>query len=371
MQGRVFRALGVAAALAVVTATAAVAAPVDRTPESSAHADDGNVEASVAVGGRLLVGGTFTQVDGQVHNRLAALDAGNGALDPSFDVTVDGEVAALATDGTTVFIGGKFNTVGGVRRNNLAAIDATTGEVRAGFNPAPTGMVRALGYLGGQLYLGGSFSSVAGTNAAYLAAVDASSGALVTGFPHADAPVHAITVAGTLVYVGGEFNSVGATARSRVAVLNGSGTLQSYKTSSIPPVYDIAVDPSGVYLATAGGLPTGNSLYKTTSGGAKVWQVATDGNLQTVLLVGDTVYAGGHFGLVCGTTTSGCGNTTIARKAFVADTAGSTPNARAWAKFNTALGVFELTEAGSNVYALGVFTKVNGKVVPRIARFAE
>jgi hypothetical protein len=124
-----------------------------------------------------------------------------------------------------------------------------------------------------------------------------------------------------------------------------------------------------VFLAVAGGLPAGNSLYKTTSTGAEVWQVATDGNLQAVAVVNGTVYAGGHFGSICGSTTSGCGNTTVAKKAFVADAGSATPNARAWAKFNSALGVWDLTPAGTNLYALGVFTTVNGKSAPRIARF--
>ena len=369
MKGRVLRAVGVSLALGLAVPAAAMAAPVDRTPESSAHADDGKVGASVAVGGSLVVGGTFTHVDGQVRNRLAALDARSGALLSSLRVDVDGEVAALATDGSTLFIGGKFNAVNGVRRNNLAAVDAATGALRTGFNPAPVGMVRALDYLNGRLYVGGGFSSIAGTARTNLAAVDATSGALVSGFPTADGTVQGITVAGSDVYVGGDFSRIGASARNRVAAITASGTVQPYQVSGIAPVYDIAVDVSGTYLATAGGLPSGNSLYKTTSTGTKVWQVATDGNLQAVQVVGDTVYAAGHFGNLCGTTSGGCGSTTIARKAFVANAAGTAPNARAWAKFNTALGVFDLNEAGGNIYALGVFTKVNGKSVARLAVF--
>jgi hypothetical protein len=349
---------------------AAMAAPVDRTPESSAHADDGNVETAVSVGGRVVVGGTFTRVDGQVRNGLAALDAKTGALLSSLRVTVDGEVAALATDGATVYLGGKFNTVNGVRRNNLAAVDAATGQLRTGFNPSSVGSVRALGYLGGRLYVGGGFTKIAGVSRANLAALDATTGA-ASSFPTADGTVQALTVSGSSVYVGGDFSHVGGTARNRVAALSASGAVLSYQASGVGPVFDIAVDASGVYLATAGGLPTGNSLYKTTATGAKVWQVATDGNLQSVQVVGDTVYGAGHFGHLCGSTSGGCGDTTLARKVLVANASGSTPNARAWARFNTALGVFDLHEAGGNLYAFGVFTKVNGKVVPRIARFAE
>ena len=358
------------AVLVVVSATAGYAAPVDSTPEPSSHADDGGVYTSVQVGSRLFVGGSFTSIDGTQRVRLAALDAATGRLDTSFRVDVDGDVQALATDGTNLYVGGKFRKVGGVSRKNLAAVNASTGAVVAGYDPAPSGMVRGLAYSGGEVYAGGSFTSIGGTSATYLAATSTGTGAVDRSFPSANGPVYAVKAAGSTIWVGGDFSAVGATSRSKVAAVSTGGAVQAYRATPGAPVYDLAVDSAGVFLATAGGLPSGNSLYKTTSAGAKVWQVATDGNLQAVTVLDGTVYAGGHFGNLCGSTTNGCGNATSAKKSFVADAGGSTPNARKWARFNSALGVWDLAVAGGNVYALGVFTEVNGKAVPRIARFA-
>ena len=363
-------AVATSAALVLGTATAGQAAVLNRTPEPSAHAGNGTVFNSVQVGSRLYIGGSFTSVDGQPRVRLAALDAASGDL-TSFRVDVDGDIAALATDGAgTLFIAGKFNYVGGVRRNNIAAVDVSTGEV-TDFDPAPNGIVRSLDYTGGRVVFGGGFTTVDGTAATYLAAADADTGALDGGFPNADGVVYAVRAAGGDVYVGGEFSRIDGTSRSRVAALSSSGSLLGYRATLGAPVYDIAVDSAGVFLAVGGGLPNGNSLYKTTSSGTTVWKVATDGNLQSVEVVGDTVYAAGHFNNLCGSTTNGCGNTTAAKKAFVTDAGGSAPNARAWARFNTALGVWDLTEAGGSLYALGEFTKVNGKTWPRIARFQD
>lgn len=359
------------AVLVAVSATAATAAPVDTTPESSSHADDGGVYTSVQVGTRLFVGGSFTSVDGTSRVRLAALDASTGRLDTSFRVDVDGDVQALATDGTNLYVGGRFGKVGGVSRKNLAAVNASTGAVVPGYNPAPAGTVRGLAYSGGEVYVGGSFTSIGGTAAPYLAATSTGTGAVDRTFPSANGVVYVVKASGSTIWVGGDFSAVGSTSRSKVAAVSTGGAVQAYRATPGAPVYDLAVDSAGVFLAVAGGLPAGNSLYKTTSAGATVWQVATDGNLQAVTVLNGTVYAGGHFGNLCGTTSGGCGSTTSAKKAFVADAAGSAPNARPWARFNSALGVWDLAVANGNLYALGVFTTVNGKSVPRIARFAS
>ena len=95
--------------------------PVNWTPDVL----DGQVEAIAQVGDRIIIGGTFTQVEDNagVHarSRIAAFDATTGAVDPGFHPALDGAVKAIvpAGDGTSVFVTGGFNTVDGVivRRN--------------------------------------------------------------------------------------------------------------------------------------------------------------------------------------------------------------------------------------------------------------
>ena len=63
-----YRRLGFTAAtsavLIIASTAAADAAVLSSTPLSSSHADDGTVYASVQVGSRLFVGGSFTSIDG-------------------------------------------------------------------------------------------------------------------------------------------------------------------------------------------------------------------------------------------------------------------------------------------------------------------
>ncbi len=56
-----------------------------------------------------------------------------------------------------------------------------------------------------------------------------------------------------------------------------------------------------------------------------------------------------------------------ARKTLTVD--GGAGAARPFASFNSAFGVWDLTTAGGNLYALGEFTTVNGTSRPGIARF--
>jgi uncharacterized repeat protein (TIGR01451 family)/uncharacterized delta-60 repeat protein len=93
-------------------------------PTNSAHA------------GQLVIGGDFTSVGGQPHNRIARLNA-DGSLDPNFDPTgagVDNTIRAivLQSDGAVV-IGGAFTNVQGVARNRIARLNASDGSLDTTF----------------------------------------------------------------------------------------------------------------------------------------------------------------------------------------------------------------------------------------------
>ncbi|WP_036554423.1 PKD domain-containing protein [Nocardioides insulae] len=73
-------------------------------------------------GTRLYVGGNFTQVNGQAHNRLAAFDLPSGVL-VNANIQISGNVQALAVTDDLVYIGGGFGSVGNQTRGNLAAVN--------------------------------------------------------------------------------------------------------------------------------------------------------------------------------------------------------------------------------------------------------
>ena len=89
--------------------------------------------------GKILVGGEFTSIGGQMRNRIARLDATTGAAD-SFNPNANGRLHAIAVqaDGK-ILAGGDFqgaNSIGGAARNWIARLDPMTGLADS-FNPTP------------------------------------------------------------------------------------------------------------------------------------------------------------------------------------------------------------------------------------------
>src|SRR5439155_18964438 len=88
--------------------------------------------------GKILVGGSFTNLGGAQRTNIARLNA-NGSLDLTFGLTVIGralgDVLGLVVQGDgKILVGGD----GGVRRLN------SDGAFDTGFNPGVSGRVRAL-----------------------------------------------------------------------------------------------------------------------------------------------------------------------------------------------------------------------------------
>ncbi len=93
--------------------------------------------------GKILVGGEFTQVDGQPLRGLAMLNA-DGSLDTSFNADIDGPVLAMAVqkDGK-VLLGGNFSAVHGQPRKYIARLKPD-GSLDGGFSSTWDRAVNAL-----------------------------------------------------------------------------------------------------------------------------------------------------------------------------------------------------------------------------------
>jgi hypothetical protein len=195
--------------------------------------DDGSVDALLAAGGRLFVGGDVTSVAqvGQGRRRhhldgVLGLAAATGKLITAFDTPLDSGVQSLAAAGRTLYAGGEFDQqIGtrvvhprhgkpfkvGVYRENLIALDTARGRPRSGFQADADDPVTALATDGNELYVGGSFRHVAGRPRVRLAAVSPGSGRLSTTFtPAPDDSVSALALLGPRLFVGGPFRSIGA-----------------------------------------------------------------------------------------------------------------------------------------------------------------
>lgn len=278
---------------------------------------NGTVNAAVSDGsGGWIIGGSFTEVDGQARSGLARIDS-TGALTPFTIASDNVTVHALERSGTTLYVG--YDTsVSGMTSHFVGEFDLTTGFQTS--LPAVNGSVRAIAAHGGGLFIGGSFTVVDGEARAGLARIDATTRTVDTGWradiSGSSATVHAIVADAVGVVVGGSFTTVtdagGAVSRGNLArLVLGTGSVQS-------------------------------------------WSYPTDGTVRTVALIGMTdVLLGGDFSQVTGAAT-----VTRNRVARVPAFAGGSVDA--WNPDVTGASVRSVVRSGDSVYLVGDFTAVGG-----------
>lgn len=382
--------------VAVVAAQFAVGAPPAwadvATKPARTWGTNGRVNAVLPIGDRIFVGGTFTSVidtSGRSYpaRNLAVFSATTGAADLAFGVVTNNSVFALATDGaSTLYLGGTFGTVtngGTASRSGLAAVDITTGAVSSWAPSVSGGQVDALAYSAGtgSIYAGGNFASVVGAGGTFspngfIAKIAAVTGAVDTGFSTAPSGrVRSLNVAADgsgRLFLGGDFLSVSGASRSKSLAAVGLATgavsagfvPEATNQTKLAPVFDITSDLNRVYVAAGGSGGACTALAVAT--GDLVWTAHSNGNMQSVRLIGPTLYCGGHYG----GTGSFLGANRQKLAAVVAATGALLPFNP---KVNTPLGVWSLgTQLGDpNLYIGGDFTKVTRVAQPHFAMFLD
>ena len=180
--------------------------------------------------GRMFIGGDFTQVSGVTNvNRIARLNT-NASLDMTFQTQgANAIVYAVSVDPNgQVALGGSFSQVNSTFENRLARL-ATNGLVDFSFFGSANNTVYALSQYGNSnLLVGGEFTMINGAARSFLARLDVT-GSAVTNFnlgagPNAAVRAMAVQSDGRIV-IGGDFTTCNGTSRSRIAQLNGDGTL--------------------------------------------------------------------------------------------------------------------------------------------------
>lgn len=283
----------------------------------------GWVAASVAdAGGGMYLGGDMVLDDGSraqvVHVR------GDGSLDAGFDAPQFkggfAGVRALALSGTKLYVGGAFSLAGAESRSALAALDAGDGHLlpldvhitSGGINEP---RIDALALKDGYLYAGGEFAEANGTPCANLIDVTPAGGLFASMCNHSpNGPVHALAVVGNTLYVGGWFNTMGA---SPGANLRRMSTVSDFPDAAWLPnpngeVRALAATASTVYLGgsfttvgNAGKIAVRARAAAVSAADATplAWNPSPsgtlsgngDGSVDSLLLAGGLVYAGGSF----------------------------------------------------------------------------
>jgi uncharacterized delta-60 repeat protein len=234
--------------------------------------------------GKVVIGGSFSSVNNNARNCVARLNT-NGSTDTTFAPAVTGgggTVSAIAVqpDGKVV-IGGTFTSVNGVTRTRVARLGAD-GSLDTSFNPGAgaNNEVRTIVVQpDGKILIGGFFTTYNNNVSRNTIARLNADGSLDTSFnpgTGTNGVVHAIAVqADGGIIIAGEFTTYNNVARFCIARLSANGSLDT--------AYNPALNSAGVYcvaLQPDGKLVIGGD-FGTINGRVRIARLNTDGTLDT------------------------------------------------------------------------------------------
>jgi hypothetical protein len=282
---------------------------------------DTPVLAITTIGDRVYVGGKFAQVrdaasgDLVDHRSLAAFDRTTGAWISDFRPQLDGAVWDLDAVGGRLIVAGQFTNVDGVPGTSaLAALDPITGAVdptwRASLSVTGTTqrpLARAIDVDGSWIYVGGNFTRIAGTSrtlsAGRLARVAVANGDPDSAFrPNVDGVPYDVDAANGKVQFVGYLSGVNGVARQGVGTLNAAdGSIVDglaeplWTTSNTRRRYQQAVLSVGSEV-WQGGSEHNVHVYRESDYGLLQAYVTNDrgGDTQVFARAGDTVVQGSH-----------------------------------------------------------------------------
>jgi uncharacterized delta-60 repeat protein len=268
---------------------------------------NGGVAAiAVETGGKILIGGAFTTVNGTGINRIARLNT-DGTLDGTFvpsgganntvnSIVVDSSAGATTN---TILLAGMFTTFNGQPRTGFArltpagALDSSASAVTLGGGVIANGLVLQPD---ARVVIVGNFVTVNGTTRGNIARIGGSTavltiiddesqnipaGSIDTLFSPgtgANASIQAMALqTNGSILIGGDFTQFNAVTRNRIARLAAGGTLDTtFLTSGVGfngTVRAITLQPNGRVLV-GGSFTTVNATNRNY-----IVRLATDGTL--------------------------------------------------------------------------------------------
>ncbi len=330
----------------------------------------GNIlTTAIQTDGRIIVGGNFTSIGGQLINRIARL-LPNGDLDTTVNIGLGANNSivdlAIQTDGKIV-IAGFFTEVNGISRNRIARLN-TDLSLDTTFNPG-LGANQSVNSISiqpdGKIIAGGSFNDFNTINTLLIrlnsnGSVDPSFG-LISGSSNININKIMLMPDGRLIVVGffsslnnQPFNS------NRVARILPNGTIDTtFYTLPGEGIFDlrtVARIPSGT-LAIGGfiddiiGIPLKNIALSTPDGGIIVsfnQDLGISGRVSAIAMQPDSmILIGGNFSQVKGR--------------FSPMLARLFPNGSIDTTFNTPLG--SIINFGNNPYITSIALQPDGKIL--------
>lgn len=271
--------------------------------------------------GGWYIGGGISSVGGVSVSRVAHLQA-NGTLNTSWMPSITGGqgVLTLAKFGDVIILGGSFTAVNGTPRNRVAAIK--TDGTLLDWNPNANNIVHTIRVSGENAYITGQLTNLAGSSRNLAGAVrlgnrtDAPGETCLTAWSNADCltawnpnvsgwGILDIAVDSTYTYLTGHFDFVGGQARKHAAkVLTSDGALQAWNPAINSQGGGLAIANGKVYLggqfSTAGGQPRSKiASWDITTDALEDWAPNITGNgVNAIVTNGNKIFFGGKFSMV-------------------------------------------------------------------------
>jgi uncharacterized delta-60 repeat protein len=265
--------------------------------------NSGELAIALQPDGGILVGGGFTEFDGNPANYLVRLNA-DGSIDTGFDIGTgfNGGVLSIALqpDGK-ILVGGQFTSFDGNAANRLVRLNAD-GSIDTGFGIGDgfSGTVRSIALQpDGRILVGGSFNTFDGNySGSSLARLNAD-GSIDTGFDigtgFSGGVLSIVLQPDGGILVGGGFNSFDDDySNNRLVRLNADGSIDTgfdIGTGFNNLVYSIALQPDG-------GILTGGFFTQFDGNAAnRLVRLNADGSLDESFDIG-TGFSGGVLSIV-------------------------------------------------------------------------
>jgi uncharacterized delta-60 repeat protein len=212
--------------------------------------------------GRILMGGLFTGIGGQLRRNLARLEA-NGALDSNFiNGPVSSSVLALALQADRkILVSQTYYSPGLLRLTTNGAQDST-------FQYAPSLLpnrtIKSIALQpDGRILIGGDFTSVSGSQRTGLARL-LTNGLVDNTLADIQTPVDTMALLPDAIVIGGAFTSVRGLSQRYLAAVSYSGLVLSnvWRPMINQPVRLLVKDSCDRVLAAGGFTNTGSSVVR-------------------------------------------------------------------------------------------------------------
>ena len=350
---------------------------------------NGPVWSVVAGAGSVAVGGDFYGLGSERHDGLSAIDLATSAPLP-FGARfrgIGGDYVfptTLAAQGNTLFASGYCGPRNDCHRSRyLARFDTRTGAMRRWNALAgKSGMYGALAVHGRRLYVGGRFGTIGGRRRSNLAAIDTRTGRVTRWRADTDSDVRVLLVHGHTLHLAGAFRRVNGHRRNGTAAIDlRSGRLTAWNphTGTCCGPDAMVVAGKRVYLGgrflRKGDRPRFLVAANRTDGRLERWNPRLNGPVNTLAVIGDTVYAGGKFTSVSGARRHNIAAIDAATGTSTAWTPGATrgsgPYGDVWTLLATPAGLLASGDfdrlGGVAVEGFGVFPRVSAAVAQAAA----